>query len=153
LAHVGNRAQRSRPSLSLTLGGRGASCSGTAVIVVVLRLYAHCMPHCRDGPALFLYGHARRFCASPAHAALQAARVPSSRWNYDCDFMSHSRRTFWARLSDLSPMNTACRRRTSVVHSTNRICTTTCALTHCILRMSSAVTPEPQRDGLASGRL
>ncbi len=65
---------------------------------------------------------------------------------------NYSRRTSRASLSDRNPRNAACRRRPSAVHSTNRICATNSGLTHCISRISSAVTPPPQRDDFEFGR-
>ena len=68
------------------------------------------------------------------------------------DNPSHSRRTSRALLSERRPRNAACLRRPSAVHSTNRICATSSGLTHCISRISSAVTPPPQRDDFECGR-
>jgi len=56
-------------------------------------------------------------------------------------------------LSERNPRNAACRSRPSAVHSTKRICATSSGLTHCISRISPAVTPPSQRDDFEFGRV
>lgn len=64
----------------------------------------------------------------------------------------YSRRTSLGLLSERRPRIAACRSLPSAVHSTNRICATRFGFTHCISRISSAVTPPRQRSDFEFGR-